>query len=158
MNLKTKKLIARETIIIFCIAFVALITFCVIKIQNSRIDSKREILISESKALNVELDSILRLPWNLNWGGNKPQIGQAYNESNSPEPDFEYSKKNSKTDSSLIVDLGNRIEVYKLRVINLNNIDANSVITQIIFFVIIAVYPLRGLILLLIWSIKTLKK
>lgn len=126
--------------------------------SDCRIDSEREVLISERKVLDVKLDSILRLSWNLNWGNNKPEVGQIYNESNSPEPDIEYSRKNPKSDSSLIIDLTNKIEAYKLKVTYLNNIDTNSIISKIIVFVIFAVYPLRGLIQLLIWSIKTLKK
>jgi|688.fasta_scaffold1364237_1 hypothetical protein len=157
MDLKIKKIIAREIIILSCIITIILITYGGLKISNNKTDNNRQALTNEKLTFEAKLDSIIKLPWNLNWDKTKPQVGQVYNESNSPNPDLEYSKRNS-NDSITIIDLTSKLELNKKETSNLSNFDTNSILRQLSIIILLIAYPLRGLILLLRWSVKTIKE
>lgn len=156
MNWKRKKVIAREILILSCIIAIILLTFGGLTLANNKTDKNRQVLTEEKLTLETTLDSIIKLPWNLNWDKAKPEIGQVYNESNSPDEGLEYSKKNSK-DSIKILVLTTKLELNKKTTNNLSNFDTISIVRQLIIIILFIVYPLRGLIFLLRWSIKTIK-
>lgn len=157
MNLKWKKVIAREILILTCLFVIFFLTYGGLTILNNKTDYNRKVLTNKKLSLETTLDSIVKLPWNLNWYNSKPKIGQVYNESNMPNSNLEYSKRNSK-DSLRILDLTTKIELNKKAAANLSNFDTNSILIKLSVIFLLIVYPFRGLILLLKWSIKTIKE
>jgi hypothetical protein len=155
MNLKIKKLIAREIIILSCIIVIIFITYDGLKIMNNKTDNNRYIFTSEKLKLETTLDSIIKFPWNLNWEKIQPETGKVYYKHNSPNINLEYSKRNS-IDSVKIFSLITKHEHKKKDIENLSNFDINSILQQLSIILLLVAYPLRGLIMILRWSIKTI--
>ena len=157
MDLKRKKVIAREILILSSIISIILLAYGGLTILNKKTDSNRKVLTNEKLIIENTLDSIIKLPWNLNWDKTTPEIGKVYNESNSPNVNLEYSPKNSK-DSLTIIDLTTKLELNKKATSNLSNFETFSILRQLTIVLLLFVYPFRGLILLIRWSIKTVKE
>ncbi len=134
-----------------------LIVYGVLKIVNINLDSNRKVLTNEKLLYENKLDSIINLPWNLKWNKTQPDIGQVYNKSNLPNPDLEYTMRNS-NDSITIINLRHKLELNKESIRNISNFDTNAILLKLCGILLFIIYPLRGLILLLIWSIKIIKE
>jgi hypothetical protein len=153
MELKSKKVIAKEIIILACLTVLFFIFFIIIKLINHNIETKKQSLIEQNIKFEKQIDSIAKLPWNLNWNGKRIKIV-------TPSPsskDFLYRIKNSK-DGSKIKLLLNKVKDNKIEIKNSFKINHNHLTKYFLYISLIIIYPLRALILLLKWSIKILKE
>jgi hypothetical protein len=152
MDLKRKKIIAKEIIIFSFMTVIMISVYVSLKIVNHNINDKRQVLKDKKLIIETELDSVVKLPWNLNW--NKlimPKVGLP----SPPSLDILYSKTYS-PDSSKIKNLIDKLESNRKEINKLSNLNTNQLVKKFCIILLIIIYPFRGLIYLLKWSIKTL--
>lgn len=134
MNLNKKKL-AREILFLYGIIAIFFITYGILILVNTKVDNNRQVLRNEKLALVTKLDSIYKLPWNREWGS-----------------------KRSSNDSLIILDLTSKLKFNIKETSKLSNFDNISILRQLCIILFLIAYPIRGLILLLLWSVKTIKE
>jgi hypothetical protein len=152
MKLKSKKIIAREILILSCLIISFLLIFVSIKLVNLNIESKKQDLIVNKQLYEKNLDSIAELPRNLNWNNIK------YDKKGIPFPpkDILYAKNNSK-DSSKIKILLKRIQIKKTEINNLTTLNSKKIIKYLSLIVLIIIYPIRCMFYVLKWSVKIMR-
>lgn len=146
MELKYKKIIARELLIIFCIGFT--ISFWEDYTKNEQIDNKKEQLNKEYNELNLKMDSLKNMKKRLDTLISQKRINSEI-----------YTIQINSIDNKINIYDEKRQEVMShLTSIELDCLIMPSYFTSSFLLKVLKLYLLRWILFGIIWSIRVLRK
>lgn len=152
MKQTNKKIVAREILILLGALVIFGLFSLGLSLRNNYINDQLRLRNEKITKIESSIDSLIALPWNLNWEKSKPEVGQIYNEENSPPIDLEYAIANNNTIKLLYE------ESQSLKSIKTNSLDQDNIMIYFAAILFGILYLLRPIIYITFWAIKTLKK
>ena len=202
MDLKRKKIIAKEVLILSSVIAIVFITYCILWIVELDGKSRIKDLNNENLSIKAKIDSIENRLIDLSAfdevvknselsydefgipikSGELPPLPKGFtvvSEELPPTPPKDFTHLNEKVSSDrpplklvgveeykkwlsntteTLDSLNTSLKLNKKSIKGISYFDKDEMITKLILIILLIVYPFRGLILLVKWSIKTVKE